>query len=100
MLSPSVSGVSVPIDTLRPMPNGDDHAVLAYHRIGIEVRFDLLERVAGNLPTKFVSGAVIEEENGSSSVIMGLTPEVEKAFYNIGGNAPLLESGLGVVRDR
>jgi hypothetical protein len=68
---------SVPVDPLCPVPYGDDHAVLAYHCISIEVRLNLLERVAGNLPTKFVSSVVIEEENGSSPVIMGLTPEVE-----------------------
>jgi hypothetical protein len=68
---------SVPVDPLCPVPYGDDHAVLAYHCIGIEVSLNLLERLAGNLPTKFVSSVVIEEENGSSSVIMGLTPKVE-----------------------
>jgi hypothetical protein len=91
---------SVPVYSLCPVPYGDDCAVISQHRIGIEVRLDLLERVAGNLSTKFVSGAVIEEENGSSSVIMGLTPEVEQALHDIGRNTPLLKPGLSMVRDR
>lgn len=32
---------SVPVDPLCPVPYGDDHAVPAYHCIGIEVRLNL-----------------------------------------------------------
>ena len=38
----------MPINPLRPMPYGHDHAILAEHQIRIEMGFNLFERVTLN----------------------------------------------------
>jgi hypothetical protein len=91
---------SVPINALRPVSHGNDHAIRAEHGISVEMRLDLFVGVGGDLPTESVPGLVIKEKDGPAPVIVGMTPELEQVLYDIGRNASLLEAGLGVMRDR
>jgi len=91
---------SVPVNSLRPMPHGHHHAVRAEHGIGVEMRFDLLVRVTGDLTPQRVTCPVIKKHNRSAPVVMCLTPEVEQALNNDGGYASLLEACLGMVSNR
>ena len=90
----------MPVDPLRAVPYGHDRAIRSKHCIGIEMGFEPLVGIAGDLPAKLGSSFMVEEEDRPSSVIMGLAPEVEQALHDIGRNTPLLKPGLSMVRDR
>lgn len=90
----------MPVDALCSVSDGDDHAIGAKHGIGVEVRLDLLVGLAGNLPTKLVPGLVIEEEDRSASVVVGVTTELEQVLDDIGRDASLLKPRLSVMCDR
>jgi len=91
---------SVPIDSLRPVTYGDDHAVRAKHSIGVEMGLDLFVGVAGNLPTESVPGLMVEEENRSAPVVVGVTTELEQVLYDVGRDASLLKPCLSMMCDR
>lgn len=90
----------MPVDPLRAMPHGHDRAICSKHSIGVEVGFDPLVGIAGDLPAKLGSSFMVEEEDRPSSVIMGLAPEVEQTLDDNGRDAPLLEARLSMMSDR
>ena len=91
---------SVPVDPLRPMSHGDHHAVRAKHGVSVEMRFDPLVGLARHLASQPASCPVIEKDNRSASVVMGMTSEVEQTLNDDGWDASLLEARLGVVSNR
>lgn len=90
----------MPVDPLRAVPDGHDRAIRSKHCIGVEVGFEPLEGIAGNLPAKFGSSFLVEEQDCPSPVIMGLTPKIEQSLDDNWRDTPLLKTYLSMIRDR
>lgn len=89
----------MPVDSLCSVSDGDDHAIRPKHGICVEVGLDLFVGVVGNLPAESVPGPVIEEENRSSSVIVGVAAEFEQVLDDVRRDASLLKPCLSVMCD-
>ncbi len=90
----------MPVDPLRAVPYGHDRAIRAKHCIGVEMGFEPLVGIAGDLPAKLGSSFMVEKEDRPSSMIMGLAPEVEQTLDNNWRDASLLKPCLSVMCDR
>jgi len=67
----------MPVDALCSVTDGDDHAIGAKHGIGVEMGLDLFVGVAGNLSAELVPGLMVEEEDCSAPVVVGVTAKLE-----------------------
>ena len=90
----------MPVDPVRAMPYGHDRAIRSKHCIGIEMGFEPLVGIAGDLPAKLGSSFMVEEEDRPSSMIMGMAPEVEETLDDNWRDAPLLKARLSMMSDR
>mgnify|MGYP000968220546 CR=1 FL=1 len=90
----------MPVDSVRAMPHGHNRTIRSKHCIGVEMGFDPLVGVDGDLPAKLGSTFMVEEDNHPSSMIMGLAPEVEQTLDDDRRDAPLLKARLSMMRDR
>ena len=90
----------MPVDPLRAVPYGHDRAIRAKHCIGVEMGFEPLVGIAGDLPAKLGSSFMVEEEDRPSSMIMGLAPEVEQTLDDDWRDTPLLKARLSMMSDR
>ena len=90
----------MPVDPVRAMPYGHDRAIRSKHCIGVEMGFEPLVGIAGDLPAKLGSSFMVEEEDRPSSMIMGLAPEVEQTLDDDWRDAPLLKTRLSMMSDR
>ena len=90
----------MPVDPLRAVPYGHDRPIRSKHCIGVEMGFEPLVGIAGDLPAKLGSSFMVEEEDRPSSMIMGMAPEVEETLDDNWGDAPLLKARLSMMSDR
>ena len=89
----------MPVDPLRAVPYGHDRPIRSRHCIGVEMGFEPLVGIAGDLPAKLGSSFMVEEEDRPSSMIMGLAPEVEQTLDDNWRDASLLKPCLSVMCD-
>jgi hypothetical protein len=90
----------MPVDPLGAMPHGHDLAICSKHRICVEMGFDPLVGIDGDLPAKFGTSFMIKEENRPSSMIMCLAPKVEQTLDDDWRDTPLLKARLSMMSDR
>ena len=83
--------LSMPVNALCSVADGDDYAIGVKYGVGVEVGLDLFVGIVGNLPAEPVPRSVIEEENRSSPVIVGVTAEVEQVLDDVRWDASLLK---------
>jgi len=91
---------SVPIYAMSAMSNRDYRTIRSHHGVGVEVRFDPPEVVAGELSLELLAGTVIKIENTATTVIVHLSPEVEQILDDERRDTPLLQASLGMVSNR